>query len=195
MIYRLKPIIYMMLILLVFAFWGAFATQNNQTQGNVILTAAEKTSWFEQGNPNAKHELYVIAEPNCSACHYLYQSIRPYIGNGTLKVRWIMVAFLKPSSLSKAATIISSRNPANALDNDESNFNAATETGGIVPADNIYSDAKAAILENTTFMRNSGFKRTPIIIFKSTARGAEILRGAPQQNQWLDLLPFIGKYH
>ena len=194
MTYRSKPITCIMFILLIFAFQSSFATTNNPRQVNAAFIAAEKTSWFEQGNPNAKHELYVIAEPNCSACHYLYQSIRPYIGNGSLKVRWIMVAFLKPSSLNKAATIVSSKNPAQGLEDDESNFNSATETGGIVPANTISSDAKDIIIKNTAFMKSSGFKRTPIILFKSTTGKTEILRGAPQQNKWSTLLPYVGKF-
>jgi len=160
-----------------------------------VFTAAKKTSWFEQGNPNAPHQLYLIAEPNCSACHYLYESIRPYIENGSLKVRWIMVAFLKPSSLDKAATIISDRNPAQALEINESSFNVGTETGGITPTEFISPAAKHVILQNDAFMSIYTFKRTPIIIFKSISGRTEILHGAPEQNQWKELLPRIGKYH
>lgn len=160
-----------------------------------IFTAAQNASWFEQGNPKAPHQLYVIAEPNCSACHYLYESIRPYIGNGSLKVRWIMVAFLKPSSLGKAATIVSSRNPAQALESDESGFNAENESGGIVPKQNIYPGAKKVIMKNTAFMKSYGFKRTPIIIFKTTSGKTEVLRGTPEQNKWPQILPYIGEYN
>jgi thiol:disulfide interchange protein DsbG len=159
-----------------------------------VFTAAEKAIWFEQGNPKAQHQLYVIAEPNCSACHYLYESVRPYIGNGSLKVRWIMVAFLKPSSLNKAATIVSSKNPAQALENNEASFNTSTEEGGITPASTIYPGAKKIVINNTHFMKAYGFKRTPIIIFKSRNGKTEVLRGAPEQNKWAELLPYVGKY-
>lgn len=159
-----------------------------------VFVAAEKAIWFEQGNPNAAHQLYVIAEPNCSACHYLYESIRPYIGNGSLKVRWIMVAFLKPSSLDKAATIVSSKNPAQALENNETTFNTSNEEGGITPSSSIYPGAKKIITNNTDFMKAYGFKRTPIIIFKSNTGKTEVLRGAPEQKKWSELLPYIGKY-
>ena len=189
---RLSLIIRAMFVLLVFTFTrSSLAAPNNLIQPNAVFRAAEKTSWFEQGNPNAKHEIYIIAEPNCSACHYLYESIRPYIGSGSLKVRWIMVAFLKPSSLDKAATIISSKNPAQALEVDESKFNAAAESGGIVPAANIYAGAKDAVIKNTRFMEAYGFKSTPIIIFKLANGKTEILHGAPQQNKWPELLPYI----
>lgn len=160
-----------------------------------VFTAAQNASWFEQGNPKAPHQLYVIAEPNCSACHYLYESIRPYIGNGSLKVRWIMVAFLRPSSLAKAATIISSHNPAQALENDESKFNVGTETGGIIPKQNVSPQAKKVVIKNTDFMKTYGFKRTPIIIFKTTSGKTEVLRGTPEQNKWPEILPYIGQYN
>lgn len=159
-----------------------------------VFTAAEKATWFEQGNPKAPHQLYVIAEPNCSACHYLYESIRPYIGNGSLKVRWIMVAFLNPLSLNKAATIISSKDPAQALENNETSFNSASEEGGITPSTNVYPAAKKIVINNTHFMKAYGFKRTPIIIFKSHNGKTEILHGAPEQDKWSELLPYIGRY-
>lgn len=172
----------------------AVGTFNKHIPRLDMFAAAKKANWFEQGNPNALHQLYVIAEPNCSACHYLYESIRPYINNGSLKVRWIMVAFLKSSCLDKAATIISAKNPALELENNESEFNEATETGGVVPKTSIQYKARNFIIKNNEFMKHYGFKQTPIIIFKSTTGKTEVLRGAPEQNKWAELLPYIGKY-
>ena len=183
---------------------NVFATSNNIIHTTEVtkhmedvFTATEYTNWFEQGNPNAQHQLYIIAEPNCSACHYLYESIRPYIHRGMLKVRWIMVAFLKPSSLDKAATIVSVKNPAKALEDNESTFNLTTETGGIAvtaTTSTIYAAAQKIVINNTKFMKMYTFQVTPIILFKSISGKPEILRGAPKQNMWPKLLPYIGKY-
>ena len=43
-------------------------------------------------------------------------------------------------------------------------------------------------------MKAYGFKRTPIIIFKSRNGKTEVLRGTPEQDKWSELLPYIGKY-
>ncbi len=190
---RLKSIIQAICITLAFFTItpDLFAASNHTSN---VFTAIEKTGWFEQGNPDAPHQLYVIAEPNCSACHYLYESIRPYVDRGILKVRWIMVAFLKPSSLDKAAMIIASKNPAQTLENNESTFNVTTETGSVTSTSAVSARAKKIVLDNTKFMKPHGFHTTPIILLRSVSGKIEILRGAPQQNMWPKLLSYIGEY-
>lgn len=154
---------------------------------------AHKTSWFEQGNPKAPHLIYVIAEPNCSACHYLYQTIKPYIAKGNLKVRWIMVSFLKPSSLGKAAAIIASKNPAQAFAKNEVNFNGSTETGGIKAMKPVPIEIKQALRNNSEFMHSNKFHTTPIILFEDKHHQAHVLQGAVPKNRMGQFLEAIGQ--
>lgn len=153
---------------------------------------AHDTNWFEQGNPKAPHLMYVIAEPNCSACHYLYQTIKPYIAKGNLKVRWIIVSFLKPSSLGKAAAIIASKNPAQAFAKDEVNFNSSTETGGIQAIKPVPIKIKKALQDNSKFMHSNGFHTTPIILFQDKHHKAHVLQGAVPKNKVAQLIKTIG---
>lgn len=156
--------------------------------------AAQNTDWFEQGNPNAPHQIYVIAEPNCSACHYFYESVKPYIANGQLKIRWIMVAFLRSSSLGKAAAIMSAKNPAQAFEENEERFNAAAESGGITPLTSISPKLKNSIEDNLRFMNSNGFRTTPIILFRNTSNKISVLQGALPKNEIARLISVIGKY-
>ena len=105
-----------------------------------------------------------------------------------------MVAFLKPSSLDKAIAIISSKNPAQALENNETSFNIASEEGGIILDARIEPSTKKMVVSNTRFMKAYGFRRTPIILFKSHGGKTEILRGAPEKDKWPTLLPYIKTY-
>ena len=142
-----------------------------------VIMAAQKTSWFAQGNPNAPHQAYVIVEPNCIACHMLHQELMPLIKSGKLYVRWIMVAFLKPDSKAKAAAIFQAKDPAKALDTDQQNFNAKTEEGSIQPAKDIDAKSKANLKANFDFMQKYGFIATPVIIYKDSDGKAQITRG------------------
>lgn len=156
-----------------------------------LLQDATKTSWFEQGNPKAKRLIYVIAEPNCSACHYFYESIKPYIASGQLKVRWIMVSFLKQSSFGKSAKIISSSNPAMAMEYNENQFNDVQESGGISQMTNIPSSIKQKIMENNMFMNTYGFNSTPVGLFKSYHNKIIVLKGALPINEISKLVGMI----
>ena len=48
------------------------------TENTAAFKAVAKTNWFQEGSDNAQHQLYVIAEPNCSACHFFYKNIQAY---------------------------------------------------------------------------------------------------------------------
>jgi thiol:disulfide interchange protein DsbG len=161
---------------------------HNLTQENVAtyITAAmapkvwqgiQKTNYIEQGKANAPHKLYVIAEPNCSACHLLYKSLQPMIKSGQLAVRWVFVAFLRPTSVAQVATIFQAKDPIKALQADEANFDMAHEMGAIKPAKNVRASDKAKVEANMKFMMSNGFIATPVTIFMDKDNKPQIVRG------------------
>ena len=141
-----------------------------------VITDAAKTSWFEQGNPHAAHQLYVVAEPNCSACHFFYNTLQPYIGKGLVTIRWIMVGFLKPSSPGKAMAIMMAKNPAKALWENETHFDATSETGGIAPIPSRVGSQHFA--RNMAFIHHHHFTSTPILIYRDKTGKVSLLKGA-----------------
>ena len=154
---------------------------------NDLNDVIQHTFWFEQGNPQAPHRLYVMAEPNCSACHALYENIAPDIESGKMSVRWILVAFLKSSSLPKAISILTAKNPAGAWNQNELNFNMETESGGILPDTVLSPQGKSAaemILANNAWAKQNGFKSTPTILFETTTGKMVVLRGTPSAGFW-----------
>lgn len=197
--YLIRFSIFFIIIIMPFIFISkSFAedqsVHNTVLSNDAIFKSAQNTNWFEQGNPKAAHQLYVIAEPNCSACHYFYESIKPYIAKGQVSVRWILVAFVNPSSPGKVAAIISSKNPAQALEYNESAFDDNHESGSISPLTNISESVKQNIVENIQFMKDSGFHSTPILLFKNADGHISVLQGAPPQDKIAELVNFIGSY-
>jgi|SaaInl4_135m_RNA_FD_contig_21_2639387_length_1014_multi_6_in_0_out_0_1 thiol:disulfide interchange protein DsbG len=146
-------------------------------QAPKIYAAAAKTHWVQQGSNKAPHSIYVVVEPNCIACHMLYQTVKPLIKSGQLSVRWIFVAFRKPSSEGMVAAILQAKDPGKALDENEKNFNEKTETGGIAPLKPIPAKLKTAIAANMTFMEKNGFMATPGVVYKTKSGEARVMHG------------------
>ncbi|MBU0456445.1 MAG: thioredoxin fold domain-containing protein [Pseudomonadota bacterium] len=173
---------------------SSFAAHVNKQNLENVLHAAQFTAWFEQGKPSAPHQIYLIADPNCGACHLFYERAKPYVANGQLTIRWILVAFLQSSSLRKAAAILSATRPALAVESNEKGFNEASESGGIQPLVTIDPSLKNRIQENLRFMDRSGFNATPLILFRTTNGKVGVVRGALPHDQVARLINIIGSY-
>ena len=106
----------------------------------------------------------VFLDPNCIFCHKFWQSAYPLAQAGKLRFKVVPVGFLKPTSLSKAATILQSRDPAQAWEQNEVKFDAATEEGGTVPGKDLAPDIMQKIQANTELLGKSGEVATPTIV-------------------------------
>lgn len=154
---------------------------------------APKTAWILDGSPNAKHVIYAIGDPNCSACHKFYSDTRPYVAKGDLAIRWILVGFLRPSSPGMAMAIINAKDPGALLKQNESQFNSDKEQGGIKPIDNPSADLKAKLDSNMKFMSDNQFTVTPTLIFVDGKGTAHTVMGAVPEPQLQQLVNSAGK--
>ena len=172
----------------------SFAASGDYLNASKALAAAKQTSWVQMGSENAPHQLYVLAEPNCSACHFFYESIKPLLNNGDVQIRWILVTFIKPSSPGKAAAIMGAKNPVQAFEMNEAKFISGTETGGIKPMNPIDPRLKAKIDQNMAFMKKFGFAQTPTLVFQTTDGTPKIIAGSPPKEFLQQFVSKIGKY-
>ena len=125
------------------------------------------THWISQGQLSAPHKMYVLVDPNCIACHLFYDLLQPQIKSGDLAVRWILVSFLKPSSVKKAEAILSAKDPVAAMALNEKNFNSKTEEGGIAPLATVPGGIAAKVKANNQFMMTNKITMTPTFIYKT----------------------------
>lgn len=144
-----------------------------------ILKQAKDTHYFQEGKKDAPHKAYILVEPNCSACHILYEHIHSYIKQGKLAVRWIPVAFRKQSSMGKAAAILTSDNPGKALAKNEKGFDNQTETGAIKAKQDVSDAVKKKIKSNMQFMMSNDIRVTPVAIYQDQSGKAQMMRGFP----------------
>ncbi len=138
----------------------------NASVAKNALADSPNTAWVQDGKANAKHVMYVVADPNCIYCHKLYEMTRPAVQSGNLAIRWIWVGFLKDSSAGIAKAILAASNPSDAMAQNEKQFNDATESGGLAPLSAPNADADAKFAKNMAFLNKYQFPGTPVLIFQ-----------------------------
>ncbi|MCF6806794.1 thiol:disulfide interchange protein DsbG [Thiotrichales bacterium 19S9-12] len=156
---------------------------------------AAQTNYITEGTDKAKHKMYIIFDPNCAYCHLLYKELSQskLIDNGTLQIRWIPVGFIKQDSTAKSAGILSAKDKARALKNDELNFDLKMESGGATPlkqtAENqIFFDQ---VKSNNEYALSNGFNVTPILIYKTTDSAYTYTPGYVNNEQFKNLMTSV----
>lgn len=119
-------------------------------------------------------------DPNCIWCHELVKKIEPTVASGAIRVRVVLVGFLKSDSQAKAATILAAKDPAQALLEDEHGFDTKTESGGITPMANPPADLLKAVSANNSFMGSISDKGTPMMLFCNQSKQVQLVEGLPQ---------------
>lgn len=156
------------------------------------LTLAQKAAQADSFVLGTKGpELTAFVDPNCIYCHKFYEEAQPLINAGKLRVRFVVVAFLKPSSAPKAAAILGAANPAAAMAANEKGFDEATEEGGIAPAENPSAATMSALENNTKLLSESGEVATPTLIY-CNAKGDAVLAHGLDKESLADFVTHIG---
>ena len=124
-------------------------------------------------------EVTAFFDPNCIYCHELYDQAQPLLKSGKLRLRIVMVGFLKPTSFAKSVAILMQSDHAQALATDETKFDEKHEEGGIEPAKTIPAAIKKDIVANTRLLAQSGQEATPTLLYQDGAGQWQIVHGMP----------------
>ncbi|MDE1953539.1 MAG: thioredoxin fold domain-containing protein [Betaproteobacteria bacterium] len=136
-----------------------------------------------------KRVVNIFFDPNCPYCHKLYNDLRPWVGKDSLQLRWIPVAILTPSSVTKAAAILQAPNRLQAFYKNENNYDfnpSGSPGGGIDPAKVVEAQTRKAIDANDAVLKRAGiYYAIPLVVFRDKAGKAELFIGAPQSDRQL----------
>jgi len=124
-------------------------------------------------------EIVVFFDPNCIYCHEIYKQAQPLLNAGKLRLRVVMVGFLKPTSFAKSAAILMQSDRAQALATDETKFDVKHEEGGIAPAKTIPAKIKQDVKANTHVLAQSGQEATPTLLYQNGAGQWQVVHGMP----------------
>lgn len=122
-----------------------------------------------------------LFDPNCIYCHHLYRALAPEIAAGHLRVRYVLVGVVKPSSLPRAAAILAAKDPAAALAQDEAHFDVNNEEGGYPPDKVMDAAAKAVVDANNALFDKMGANGTPALLYcTSASHEVQMVEGMPK---------------
>lgn len=145
-----------------------------------LFSKLESTGYITEGQTkHPKSIMYVFFDANCIFCHLTWKALQPYEKVG-LQVRWVPVAFLKPTSLGRAAAIMEAKDPAAALRDNESRFNTATEDGGVDPINRPAKSSLTHIDSNGKLMSLFGGNGTPLLVWKDKGGAVRTRDGMPK---------------
>jgi thiol:disulfide interchange protein DsbG len=122
----------------------------------------------------------VFMDPNCIYCNKFYKGVMPLVEQGKLRVRFIMVGFLKPTSIPRSVAILASKDPAKALEEDEMKFDEPHEEGGIAPLSGSHADTEKEVAENSALLSKAGPFGTPAMISCQGGKEPIFTSGMPQ---------------
>ena len=126
-----------------------------------------------------KKSLWIFLDPNCIWCHRLYADLGARLLPEDVSVNWVPVAFIKPSSVGRAETLLARGLPA--LAEDESRFDESAEEGGIPGTRR--PDLEAEVKENTQILARilgaTGRLMTPTLVYRDGEGRAKRFDGYP----------------
>jgi len=135
----------------------------------------EESNWVRDGAEDADTVVYTFTDPNCPYCHRFREQAKPWIEAGKVQLRHIMVGILKEDSLTKAATILGSDNPEEALKEHQSRY----RQGGIDVDRQKVSNAHLDVKANNQLMQKLGLQATPSTIYKTDDGKVQMVQGLP----------------
>lgn len=140
-----------------------------QISGTALYQAASTLHRFRIGDPSAPKHLTMFLDPNCIYCKLTYDGLAPYLTAKTLQVTIIPVAFLKPTSMTRAGELLDSTKPGEALAENETQFDTQAEEGGLPATASVTDRALSEIQANTDFFQAHNLGGTPYLIYPTGA--------------------------
>lgn len=162
-----------------------------QPMSDAVLGRLAQSTWLADGQSKAPRTVYVFTDPNCPYCNKLWADARPWVDQGRVQLRHVIVGTLTPTSPAKAAALLAAKNPAQALDayergHAEANTKALA-TGrprplgdaGLKPLTAIPPAIQAQLDANERLMAELGLRATPAVVWKDESGTVQMLTGVP----------------
>lgn len=153
----------------------AYAKAVRPTLGAETWKALEQSTWIAEGARHPKRVIYVISDTECPYCNKLWRQVEPLLAHGTVQVRYVLVAVIKPESLGRAAAILSEPDPAAALRRHEAHFHDSP----IKPMSHVPAKLESKLESNNSLMDRLGISGTPAIIFRDPDGKLQMIDGLP----------------
>jgi thiol:disulfide interchange protein DsbG len=152
------------------------ANQSPQKLVNNTFASLDKSAGFMEGTNGPI--LYAFHDLNCPSCAQFWQMTRQPINAGIIRVKWIPVAILGPTSKPKASSLLANPNPVVALAQHEAKIQSIPPSASAA-AFEAPVDGNNALL---TMVAN-GQPATPMLVTRGADGKPAIVRGLPTNAQ------------
>lgn len=166
---------------------GRDLTRATMSSRGILLSPT--AVWAQAGDPEHHGILVgsggplmtVLLDPNCADCHELYDALSPAVASGRVRVRYLLVGMLKPSSAPRAASILAAAKPAEALAINEATYAAGHAEGDFPIAATPGAPYVRAVAANNELFTRAGATSTPATYYCTRAsRKAMVMFGVPR---------------
>ncbi|WP_247643275.1 thiol:disulfide interchange protein DsbG [Salinicola sp. MIT1003] len=127
--------------------------------------------WVREGDTDASRVVYTFSDPNCPYCRKFWQDAQPWVENGDVQIRHLMVGILKADSPEKAAAILAADDPSAAI--------AEHYRTGAMPNSEGTDQSEQWVSDNTQVMRDAQLYATPVIFYQDDDGEVHKVMGAP----------------
>ncbi len=137
----------------------------------------EKADFIPEGElKDPKSIVYVVFDPNCPYCHLIWTALQSYEKAG-LQVRWVPVAYLRPSSGAKAAAMLTAKDRTAELRNIMQGFRK--NEAKFAKAE-VSKEAQVLLDRHAELMRAFKFSGTPGVVWKDKSGTVSTKHGMPR---------------
>jgi len=143
------------------------AAPARKMSGIEAYAIASKGSGFTMGPMMAANTVYVFFDTTCPHCAELWNASQPLLGK--LKMVWMPIGLLRPSSLPQGATILAAADPAKAMTENETSV--LQHGGGISVASSLPDEVVAKVKANTELFRQLDADSVPLIVYRNAQTG------------------------
>jgi thiol:disulfide interchange protein DsbG len=174
------------------ALWPLASAQQRQNPNAAkVLAEIDKATVITEGK--GPHVITIFFDANCPYCHELYLALRPKIGKNGLEIRWVPVAVLTPSSVTKAAAILQAGDRLQAFRENENAYGKGPtgQGGGIAPAAEVSSATSAILNANNALLAATRSPGVPTLLYRNKQGDAMLVVGPPDAQQLEDILSSV----
>ena len=166
----------------------AIAQQTQNPDAVKVLADMGKATVIAEGK--GARVLYIFFDANCPYCHELYTALRSEVGKDGLEFRWVPVAVLTPTSVTKGAAILQAPNRLAAFHENENTYGKGSngKGGGIAPATKVSPSSSAILNANNGLLEATKSPGVPTLLFRNRQGDAMMMVGPPDSQQLKEIL-------
>ncbi|HVA56131.1 MAG TPA: thiol:disulfide interchange protein DsbG [Gammaproteobacteria bacterium] len=135
----------------------------------------DQSTWIAEGTSKPERIVYVFTDTECPYCHKLWLAVQPYLQQGKVQMRNIIVAVIAPASLGRGAAVLTADDPAATMRRHEQAFGHSP----IKPLASVDPKIRAKIEANEVLMNRVNAFATPAIINRDAHGRIHMILGLP----------------